>query len=451
MDGEAGGAMSLAAARACIDRGEVGPGRAMLDALHRAHAHEAEYLDCRLELARRAGDMAQALELGLRLSRDCPEWGIHRYALADVASHLGNVAEALPAIEAIASRLDIPVANQVRAEAWFVMGLDAEVIGLAGLPITRLGRVYIGQSMMRAQGIASGLHVYGDAWTSGAARAEIHGMAGEDKATYWFGQSALPLRLRLRKRGGIGDYLLWARYLPLLEARGTRVIHEIEFETSMRPLIAKDAVPVDTDAGKPSLPLPGAWTDPFALFAFMFPHYGYAGGGPYYRPVPSARADAIARRARQAAGGKPCWAIFWSANESHGNFALKSACLPHVRGLLESDKVHWVVLQRGYQMDLWMQEPAHVSSTNVTSPLGIDDTAALARQLDGVVCMDSALAHISACVGARTCMLASHAPCWRYEQFPRRSPWYDSQEIYRQPALGDWAGAARSLASAIGA
>jgi hypothetical protein len=193
------------------------------------------------------------------------------------------------------------------------------------------------------------------------------------------------------------------------------------------------------------------WTDPFTLFACMFPHYGYGGGRAYYRPPPSPAADAIHRAARNAAGGNPCWAIFWSANESHCNFALKSACLPHMGRLLDSSNIHWVVLQRGHQMKLWMDDPRHAFATNVESPLGIDDTAALAHVLDGVVCMDSALAHISAAAGARTCMLASRAACWRYEQHAEKSPWYDSLEIHRQPTLGDWRGAVESLARAIGA
>jgi ADP-heptose:LPS heptosyltransferase len=142
-------------------------------------------------------------------------------------------------------------------------------------------------------------------------------------------------------------------------------------------------------------------------------------------------------------------AIFWSANESHGNFALKSACLPQVLPLLEMGDVHWVVLQRGHQMKLWLADERSASATNVLQPLSVDDTTSLLAQLDGAVVVDTAVAHIAASLGVPTMLLLGGSACWRWETFSHGTPWYPSMRLFRPATIGDWAGAVSDVAAAL--
>ena len=68
------------------------------------------------------------------------------------------------------------------------------------------------------------------------------------------------------------------------------------------------------------------------------------------------------------------------------------------------------------------------------------DTAALVSNLDVVVSVDTATAHLSAALGKPTwIMLNNYAPCWRWLLNRDDTPWYATARLFRQPRMGDWA------------
>ena len=74
------------------------------------------------------------------------------------------------------------------------------------------------------------------------------------------------------------------------------------------------------------------------------------------------------------------------------------------------------------------------------SPL-MDDfasTAALIEQLDLVITIDTAVAHLAGALGKPTWLLLSAAPDWRWMLGCDNSPWYPSMRLFRQAKLGDW-------------
>ena len=74
------------------------------------------------------------------------------------------------------------------------------------------------------------------------------------------------------------------------------------------------------------------------------------------------------------------------------------------------------------------------------SPL-MDDfasTAALIEQLDLVITIDTAVAHLAGALGKPTWLLLSAAPDWRWMLGRDDSPWYPSMRLFRQAKLGDW-------------
>lgn len=77
-------------------------------------------------------------------------------------------------------------------------------------------------------------------------------------------------------------------------------------------------------------------------------------------------------------------------------------------------------------------------------------TAALVRQLDLVVSVDTSLAHLCGALGVPGWILLpwSADPRW-LEQGPS-TPWYDSLRLFRQPHPGDWHGAIEQLLACFG-
>jgi hypothetical protein len=66
------------------------------------------------------------------------------------------------------------------------------------------------------------------------------------------------------------------------------------------------------------------------------------------------------------------------------------------------------------------------------------DSAALINELDLVITMDSAIAHVSGSLGANVWNLLHSEAYWLYEPFPNHTPWYPSMRLVRQDKSGDW-------------
>lgn len=67
------------------------------------------------------------------------------------------------------------------------------------------------------------------------------------------------------------------------------------------------------------------------------------------------------------------------------------------------------------------------------------DTAGLISNLDVVLSVDTATAHLSAALGKPTwIMLNNYALCWRWLLTRDDTPWYATARLFRQPAMGDW-------------
>jgi hypothetical protein len=66
------------------------------------------------------------------------------------------------------------------------------------------------------------------------------------------------------------------------------------------------------------------------------------------------------------------------------------------------------------------------------------DTAALIANLDLVISVDTAVAHLAASIGKPVWLLDRFDACWRWLDGRRDSPWYPSMSLYRQKRPGDW-------------
>jgi tetratricopeptide (TPR) repeat protein len=75
------------------------------------------------------------------------------------------------------------------------------------------------------------------------------------------------------------------------------------------------------------------------------------------------------------------------------------------------------------------------------------DTAALMSQLDLVITIDTAAAHLAGALGRPVWVMLKHHADYRWLLSRSDSPWYPTMTLYRQPRPGDWAGVAGRLKS----
>lgn len=78
------------------------------------------------------------------------------------------------------------------------------------------------------------------------------------------------------------------------------------------------------------------------------------------------------------------------------------------------------------------------------------DTAEIVAGLDLVITIDTSMAHLAGSLGAPTWILLPAAECdWRWLRDREDSPWYPSARLFRQPSPGDWAGALAAVKAAL--
>ena len=66
------------------------------------------------------------------------------------------------------------------------------------------------------------------------------------------------------------------------------------------------------------------------------------------------------------------------------------------------------------------------------------DTAAVMEQLDLIISIDTAAAHLAGALGRKTWLLLPYTPDWRWFLERQDSPWYPTMTLFRQPRPGDW-------------
>jgi hypothetical protein len=66
------------------------------------------------------------------------------------------------------------------------------------------------------------------------------------------------------------------------------------------------------------------------------------------------------------------------------------------------------------------------------------DTAALLSQLDLLITVDTAVAHLAGAIGRPVWTLLAFSPDWRWLLDRQDTPWYPTMRLVRQRRVGDW-------------
>jgi hypothetical protein len=159
------------------------------------------------------------------------------------------------------------------------------------------------------------------------------------------------------------------------------------------------------------------------------------------REVPYVAADpAAAARWRDWLGAAPGLRVglAWAGRPTHANDGRRSLGLAALRCLAEVPGVSWVSLQKGPAATQAPDFPAPAFSSPGEALRDFADTAALIANLDLVIAVDTAVAHLAGALGRPVWVLLPHAPDWRWLLAREDSPWYPTARLFRQPAPGAW-------------
>jgi len=136
-------------------------------------------------------------------------------------------------------------------------------------------------------------------------------------------------------------------------------------------------------------------------------------------------------------GFRPDQPDLWSVHNRRNIPLAKLAVLQH-------PDIEFFSLQKGQPAESELEELVAQRwngppITNLTHLLhDFSDTAALIEQLDLVITVDTATAHLAGALGKPVWILNRHDTCWRWLLERTDSPWYPTATLYRQERPGDW-------------
>ena len=249
----------------------------------------------------------------------------------------------------------------------------------------------------------------------------------------WNGSDIQNRTILLHAEEGFGDTLQFIRYASLVADRGANVI--IECQKELVSLVKniegiKDVVP---DGGPlsafdihcPLMSLPGIFHTTLEDIPARMP---------YLTADPSS-VEKWGRRLQH--DGSPLKiGLIWSG----GGLPLKkSASLDMFSPLGKLKDVTFYSLQKGPPAEQAKNSPEGMIFVDYTDELhDFSDTAAFIENLDLVISVDTAVAHLSGALGKPVWTLLPFVPDWRWLLDREDSPWYPSMKLFRQPSLEDW-------------
>lgn len=251
---------------------------------------------------------------------------------------------------------------------------------------------------------------------------------------------------------GFGDTLQFMRYLPLLAARGARVIAMVPPPLAqlvrrlpgVTGVVASDAKPPPYDFHCPFFSLPRA----FGSTVGTVPNAPYVTADPALSAAWAARLPQDGLRVGLVwAGQARPWLTGFTTLDARRSAGLAAfAPLAGVPGL------RFVSLQAGAPAQRAQIPPLGMS---LCDPMGgvtdFADTAAIIDNLDVVVSVDTAVVHLAGAMGKPVFLLDRYDNCWRWLSNRTDSPWYRSLTIFRQDRLGDWSEPMRRISASLAA
>jgi hypothetical protein len=260
-------------------------------------------------------------------------------------------------------------------------------------------------------------------------------------SSYWQGEPLAGKTLVVYGEQGNGDCLWAVRFLPLLAERARREGGRVIFghDGPLRHLFER-MLPADValETGLQTRPdyHCGLMSVPLRLGVF-----DPAGWGRAYLSADPARADAWRTHiAQTVTAGGPKVGLVWNGNPQHIRDVRRSVPVDQLEPLLTVPGITYFALSPGRSatVDQWRAHGVGIVDPTPHFAAGFDDVAALLVNLDLVVTIDSGPAHLAGALGVPTCLMIDHVSAWFWGDQTQRTPWYDSVELFRQPAIGAW-------------
>lgn len=322
-------------------------------------------------------------------------------------------------------------------------------------------RMCIGMNQLKQGDYAQGWHNY-EARFIGALSEELNSVmapACASSVPRWRGEDIRGKKIFMYAEQAFGDTLQFIRCARTLKERGAYTIVSVQkplFKLmSYCPYIDRLVVqgacePIDADYRVPFMSVPGFLS---ATTQELFDQ----------RPYLTAPREVVTRwqhylaQHRQTCAAAVHVAIAWQGEISHdaGCYLGTTIDIPFKQiprsvpahtffEVVSVPDVCFISVQKGVCMDDLHKT---VPNTRMVHQLPRDfdttagsfvDTAAIMTLVDGVISVDTSVAHLAGGLGVPTWILLPAVAEWRWREDGATTAWYPHARLFRQPAIGDW-------------
>lgn len=407
--------------------------QAMLRLGHRGPAIGALYMALDLEPGsiQAHADLGNALYLDRSSAAALPHAALAFHAnpseatgatLTSVLLELGRTDEALAVVQrAIQAGADRPPMLVLQSLALQTVRRDAEALAAAREAVEGAPENAIARHNLAALLLLRG-QLTPEAWALYESRSGLLEMRNwPDPHRRWTGGDIAGRTVLLHAEQGLGDTLQFVRYVPMVAARGARVI------------LAVQSALVRLLQGTPGADLVvagGAGMPAFDLYCPLLSLRGVFGTTLDTIPKPLPVASASNPAARH---GKLRVGLAWAGNPNFLDDRRRSVDPALLAPLGEVPGISLHSLQFGAD-----KLPVPGMEDLMQGVTDFADTAARIAGLDLVIAVDTSVAHLAATMGKPVWLLSRFHGCWRWMHEREDTPWYPSMRIYRQPRLNDW-------------
>jgi tetratricopeptide (TPR) repeat protein len=416
---------------------------------------------------RRDGDLAAAADSCRRILSDNPR---HVGAMQIVAEHLNSKRDFLPAIDMLRRAIS---EDMLEPGGHFYLGLSLSNVGSTEEAIVELKRalfLYPG-NVQYQKAFASVLALHGETdaavaefqrirkrsddaetefglgstylaagrytegWPFYESRWSMSGISRDQGLKYpmWDGSDPAGKRILLHTEQGYGDSIQFVRFAQLLVDAGASV--DLLCPSGMKRLFSGrcgisrilvstcDIVDYDFHCPLCSLPM-----------LFKTELQTIPGIKPYLMAAPKG-ASRWSEEVKRFAGMKV--GLCWASSQNNTKLWFKSIPAELLSPLNAVNHVQFFSLQKGLGNDADAKPVTGL--VDWTARLNdFADTAALIQNLDLVVSVDTAVAHLAGAMGKPTWLLLASNADWRWLRDRSDSPWYPSMRLFRQARACVW-------------
>ena len=247
----------------------------------------------------------------------------------------------------------------------------------------------------------------------------------------WDGSFLNGETLLLHAEQGFGDSIQMLRYLPWIQEKGANII--LECRQPLHRLFA--LVP-----GLETIVAPGEEIPEHDrhISLMSIPHLRQTGITTIPTPLTLELPPLPEHQTLPATPSKTKVGIVWQGHPEHKQNHRRSCPLSELSAIFDTPNAEFYSLQKDVEesdRNLLETHNIHPFPDNCQDFL---DTAQIIRQLDLVVTIDTAVAHLAATLGKPTWVLLHFSCDWRWMLVRLDSPWYPSIRLFRQSQPQDW-------------